>query len=182
MNFPRLTCCIWTATVTQQLFPSSVLVLSEKPLARAHSLAKKIFLLSISLSVPADLWSLGLQLLLWLPFQYVQTGSNFCTGAALFSSSSGPSPGCSCTVPSQPGNANTDSHQPLALTLLFKEQWCELWYTWANSSWKILLRRTSFGNACRKCYSSLSILPKLGAISLLSSHSWLNFNRRMGIG
>lgn len=65
--------------------------------------------------------------------------------------------------------------------LFFKEQWCEPWHTWANSSWKILLKWTSFGSEYRKRYSSLSVLLKVGVILLLSSHLWLNFSGGMEI-
>lgn len=64
---------------------------------------------------------------------------------------------------------------------LLKEPWCELCDSWANSNWKILLKRTSSSSDYRKCYSSLSVLPNMGAILLLSSHPWLNFNKRMQI-
>lgn len=160
-----------------------MIVLLWKTLVRAHSLAKNICLLSISLSVLADLWCRGLQLLLWLPFQYVQTGGIFCTGFALcLVPPQIHSPGCSCTVPSLPGNANSNPLRPFVQILLLKEQWCECWDTWENSRWKILLKRTSFGSDYRKCYSSLSVLQKTGAILLLSSHPWLNFNRRLQNG
>lgn len=159
-----------------------MLVLLWKPLVRAHSLAKNICLLSISLSVLADLRSCSLQLLLWLPFQYVQTGGIFCPGSALGPvPPQTPSPGCTALcgaaqpeVPFWPGNANSNLLRPFVLILLLKEQWCELWDTWANSSWKILLKRTSFSSDYRKCYSSLSVLPKMGVISLLIILGWIS--------
>lgn len=183
MSFPHLTCYIWTARC------HSIAVSIFCPSAVAETSCKSTFLGQEYLLIEYIIISPGWFGIPWFaasPLASFSVCPNwqhllhwFC---AVLSSSSGSSPGCSCPVPSWPGIANPDSHQPLVLTLLFKEQWCELWDTWANSSWIILLRRTSFSSDCRKCCFSLSILPKLGAMSLLSSHPWLNFNRRMWKG
>lgn len=160
-----------------------MLLLLWKPLVRAHSLAKNTCLLSISLSVLADVCSCGLQLLLFLLFQYVQAGNIVCTHSApCLVPPQVPSPGRKgCCSAGAPISASQWAFKFfLAILILFlKEQRCEPWHTWANSSWKILLKWTSFGSNYRKRYSSLSVLLKVGVILLLSSRLWLNFSGGM---
>lgn len=157
MNFPHLTCCIWTAhchSIAVSIFcPRAVAETSCKSTfpGQEYLLSECFFISPGWFVVP---WFAASSLAFfsvcpnWQHLLYW-----FCT---VLSSSSGPSPGCSCPVPFWPGTANPDYHQQLVLTLLFKEQWCELRDTWANSSWTILLKRTSFSSDRRKC-SSLSI-------------------------